>query len=131
MKFASGMKSLEVFYQIISAPVMTKKFLKNGNLLSRRLKHISKMVMPGDGAVIIAARLGTMRLWKTRPIWKFSISSSKSTSKTEPIHHKLLTVFVSLVHSRLSRLGRARSFVKRHIYLIIWNIILYSYIILN
>ena len=74
-KFQNWTQNLEIFYRLILALVMTKNFRKNGKLLTMKWGCISMMVMSEDGAVIIANWLGTMRLWKTRPIWKFSIFS--------------------------------------------------------
>ena len=50
---------------------MTKKLMENGKKLFGKFIDIAEMVISEDGAVIIAARPGTMRLWKTTPIWKF------------------------------------------------------------
>ena len=115
--FQNWMKNVQVFYQIILARVMTKKFLGNGEILLRKLKHISTMVMSVDGAVIIAKRLGTIGLLKTTPIWKYSIFFLKSTSEMEPINPKFLTVFVFTVHSRLSRLEKFSSLFMRYLFL--------------
>ena len=57
---------------------MMKKFLKNGEMLSGKSNCTEDgAISTEDGAVGIAASLGTIQLWKTKPIWKFPIFSLK------------------------------------------------------
>ena len=83
MKFASWMKSFEVFYQLISALVMTKKFLKNGNLLSLNKDYISKMVWSEDGAVLI--RVVNLRLDKLGRAGPFRPANLSGLGRAGPV----------------------------------------------